>query len=62
MYYTQPNAEIIDSVELLSEPSSPRPRHMSQEKFPSFRKSYLAHPEVVVVTPIQPLAVVMVSG
>jgi hypothetical protein len=59
----QPSAN-TDTFELRREPPSPGPRDTLQEKFPLPRRSCFAHPspEVKVVPPTRPLAVVPVSS
>ncbi|KIK44982.1 hypothetical protein CY34DRAFT_802058 [Suillus luteus UH-Slu-Lm8-n1] len=59
-YYMQPSANTTDTFELRREPPSPGQRDTLQEKFPLLRRSCFAHPspEVEVVPPTRPLAVV----
>lgn len=63
-YYMQPSANTTDTFELRREPPSPGQRDTLQEKFPLLRRSCFAHPspEVEVVPPTRPLAVVPVSS
>ncbi|KAG1723209.1 hypothetical protein EDB19DRAFT_1834678 [Suillus lakei] len=61
-YYTQSNADSINAFERReprSNSSDTGLHDTSHEKFPSFRRSMFAHPEVELMPPDRPLQVVM---
>lgn len=56
-YYTQHSTDTIDSFELRREPPNSGVHNLLQEKFRSFQMNK-THPEIEVVPPTRPLAVV----